>query len=69
MFMVDEKIEAINERFRDKGRRTDIRLGECLGLSIIKGNTAFCNAEELTKVIEDLTTLREAILEETGIKF
>lgn len=68
MIMTREKVEQINKALDGK-TRTDIHIGECLGLSVIKQNMAFCGIEELTKVIEDLTVLRDVVTQETGIKF
>lgn len=77
MKFTEEKITAINGRLADKKRENpfsfrQIGIGVNLdnsssGATIFKDIMGFCNVEELSRMIEELQMLKEAIEEETGL--
>lgn len=73
MYMNEEKIKEINKAYRAKRTAfsgTDIAItNSCNGTGIKKGIMVFCNIDEISQVISELTDLRAAIEEETGVRF
>lgn len=77
MKFTDSKIESINNTLDEK-KRTNPYNGKVIGIGInlndgicgatvFKDNWGICSIEELGRMIEELTMLKEAIEEETGI--
>lgn len=71
-----ETLEKINEKkseiISNLTSRRELRLNvqnSLGGVTIFKDNWAICDLEELSQMIEELTVVREAIAEVTGIAF
>lgn len=73
-----EKLEAINARYDAirKEKKCGVVVGkmglnikESLGVTIFSGNWGICNIEDIDAMIDELTDMRTAIEEETGIYF
>lgn len=74
MKFTSSKIADINERVIQKKENAFVSIAESLnGATVFKkcGNMdwAICEVAELSRVIYELTVLKEAIEEETGIQF
>ena len=70
MRFTDSKIKDINDRMVAKKENTYLNLGDSInGATIFKENWAICEVSELSRMIYELTVLKEAIEEETGIEF
>lgn len=77
MKFTDATIDRINNKLLDKKKANPVSsteagigifIGNGLhGSSAIRNNTVICTLEDLDRTIEELTMLKEAIEEETGI--
>lgn len=71
MTMTNDKIKEINEQYNGNFKnKLDLKLNDGLdGTIVVKNNWQVCKLEELSTMIEELTDLRTAIANETGIVF
>jgi hypothetical protein len=72
MKFTQDKIKAVNKNLSDKKANNRIKLEDCIsGVSAVRdmGNMrwAICTVEDIKETIEELTMLKEAIEEETGV--
>lgn len=71
MTMTNDKIREVNEQYNGNFRnKLDLKLNDGLdGTIVVKNNWQVCKLEELSTMIEELTNLRTAIVNETGVVF
>lgn len=79
MKFTEEKLEAINKNLTEKKKAKPISFNEIgigvnfrnsiMGASAFKDNWQLCEIEDISRLIEELGMLRDAIIEETGIEF
>lgn len=73
MTMKREMIEKVNEEFTKDSlynKNLDLKIDSSLtGIGVFSTNWQICNIKDLSDMIEQLTILKDVILNETGIEF
>lgn len=73
IMFTEDKLRQIENNLTDKKKKNPINKNiigvgvHLYDIGVVKDNMKICNIEELSRVIEELTMLKESIKEETGV--